>query len=359
MEPFTDEDGDMIVPPRDVKAKKREYGMLLQKVNKPLDSYATPVGTMPLWWCSEKLEGYKAIWDGGISIGKTDVPWNASRRVCTGLFTRYGNPIHAPKWYIDQLPRGVLLDGELYIPGRYSPITWNGTAFRADPDAVRPGIPERQLLGSIVRSFEPSPDWKKVVYMVCDNPPPVTFFEKGLVRAYGGKVLDYSKAEQYLVHCREQSTKWTIPSRRLDWVARYVEENCLNVRIHNRVPYMFQEFCDTVLSLGGEGVVLHRANRPWVTERSDGVLKFKPHDDGDGVIVAIEGGEGRNSGRMGAIVVKTMGVVINIGTGFTDDMRDDPAQFGIRVGAEITFRYRGLTADKMPSEARYMDVKDA
>lgn len=48
------------------------------------------------YWISEKLDGVRAIWDG-----KT-------------LQFRSGNPVPAPKWFIDALPRQPL-DGELWL----------------------------------------------------------------------------------------------------------------------------------------------------------------------------------------------------------------------------------------------------
>ena len=45
---------------------------------------------------SEKYDGVRAIWDG------------------SKLLSRQGNPIHAPNWFTEPLPKGVVLDGELW-----------------------------------------------------------------------------------------------------------------------------------------------------------------------------------------------------------------------------------------------------
>ncbi|HMA79100.1 MAG TPA: hypothetical protein VKP88_08340, partial [Candidatus Paceibacterota bacterium] len=76
---------------------------------------------------SEKLDGMRALWDGGVSRGDAteNVPWASVtnpktgekkakiKPIATGLWSRYGSPINAPDWFLDQLPT-VPLDGELY-----------------------------------------------------------------------------------------------------------------------------------------------------------------------------------------------------------------------------------------------------
>ena len=49
------------------------------------------------WWMSEKLDGIRAIWTG------------------KELLTRTGRLIHAPRWFTDEFPKNIALDGELYL----------------------------------------------------------------------------------------------------------------------------------------------------------------------------------------------------------------------------------------------------
>lgn len=49
------------------------------------------------WWCSEKLDGVRAVWDG----------------VNRCFWSRAGNLIHAPSEFVEEFP-DVTLDGELY-----------------------------------------------------------------------------------------------------------------------------------------------------------------------------------------------------------------------------------------------------
>lgn len=49
------------------------------------------------WWCSEKLDGVRAYWNG------------------KDFISRQGNIFHAPEWFKAALPKDEVLDGELWI----------------------------------------------------------------------------------------------------------------------------------------------------------------------------------------------------------------------------------------------------
>src|SRR5690606_38659901 len=103
------------------------------------------------WMASEKLDGNRCMWDGGITRGmkKFNVPWAntdkddryVKQQYATGLWSRYGNVIHAPDEWLDQLPK-ILLDGEL-------------------------DCGNRQTLVSIIKKLNPDPEeWKRVKFKV-------------------------------------------------------------------------------------------------------------------------------------------------------------------------------------------------
>lgn len=82
------------------------------------------------WWVSEKLDGWRAFWDGSC------------------LRTRTWRVIHAPDAITALLPKGIALDGEL----------WAG----------RGGFRTVQSLGQLDRPGDPR--WAGVRYMVFDCP---------------------------------------------------------------------------------------------------------------------------------------------------------------------------------------------
>ena len=73
-------------------AKKREPPkVLLAKAYE--QGTHNPVGM----WCSEKLDGVRAWWDG------------------TNFWSRQGNLFYAPNWFKALFPNNIVLDGELYL----------------------------------------------------------------------------------------------------------------------------------------------------------------------------------------------------------------------------------------------------
>lgn len=83
------------------------------------------------WFMSEKLNGFRAIWNG------------------YALVSRTGKPFNAPDWFTEQLPLGTPLDGELWAGYGVSlaelqsrvrgsnPADWQGIKFHVFdiPDA--------------------------------------------------------------------------------------------------------------------------------------------------------------------------------------------------------------------------------
>ena len=105
---------------------------------------------------SEKLDGTRCFWDGGVSrdLPTDSVPWASIldpktgkkkakiKPLATGLWSRYGNPIMAPDWFLNGLP-ACPLDGEL----------WAGRG-------------NFQLCRSICGGDEPDPRFKQIKYAV-------------------------------------------------------------------------------------------------------------------------------------------------------------------------------------------------
>jgi DNA ligase-1 len=112
---------------------------------------------------------------------------------------------------------------------------------------------------------------------------------------------------------------------------------------------------DRVVAKGGEGLILHQASAPHLSGRSDYLMKLKPHQDMEAVVVDHIPGTGRLSGKMGALMVQLeSGLKFKIGTGFTDEQRTNPP----RIGEVITFRYQGLTKRGVPRFASFLRIRN-
>ena len=110
----------------------------------------------------------------------------------------------------------------------------------------------------------------------------------------------------------------------------------------------------TVVAAGGEGLVLQHEGARYRAGRSDGVLKYKPHDDAEARVIAHTPGRGKYRGMLGALVVERAdGLRFRIGSGFSDAERASPPP----VGSIVTYRYNGLSSRGMPRFARFLRVR--
>jgi DNA ligase-1 len=314
------------------------------------------------WYMSEKLDGMRAIWDGGITRGayKATVPWaNTAKDAryktaqrCTGLWTRYGHVIHAPDFWLDKLPKGVCLDGELYGPT----------------------IP-RETLFSIVKSQTPViPQWHNVCYYTFDMPHPrilfgnreikntnfkATFDEivdsfeplRGLVGSLSPRLLTFSEVKGKL---QEFASHTLVP---------------LPQQVVIDVPHI-DKYMREVTDAGGEGVILRSPGSSWHPYRSYELLKYKFKQDDEGTVVGYTTGLGKYLGMMGALIVQYRGDKTFNLSGFTNQERtlSDPqwcvdhpdttcppriVSSHFPIGSQVSFTYRELSDDGIPIEARY------
>lgn len=234
------------------------------------------------WWMSEKYDGLRAYWDG------------------QKLWSRKGNLIHAPDYFLAEFPRDIVLDGELWI-----------------------GHGKFEETMSIVRSERPDDRWKRVCYMVFDAPQAKGAFEQ-----------------------RMQFLRATV-SEGNRFVRVVAQERCQDV------AQLLAER-DRVVRQGGEGLMLRQPESAYEAGRSSTLLKVKPYDDAEATVIAYEPGKGKFAGKVGALRVRADdGREFSIGSGLTDADRESPPP----VGTVITYRFRGLTAKGLPRFPSYLRVR--
>ncbi|OYX27929.1 MAG: DNA ligase [Hydrogenophilales bacterium 32-62-9] len=111
---------------------------------------------------------------------------------------------------------------------------------------------------------------------------------------------------------------------------------------------------DAVVKAGGEGLMLHRADAPYLTGRSDVLLKLKPWQDAEAVVVGYKPGKGKYQDMTGALEMEMPdGRRFHMGSGLSDALRRQPPPIGTR----ITYRYQHLTKNGMPRFPRYLRVR--
>ena len=211
---------------------------------------------------------------------------------------RSGRQVNAPAWFTEALPAEPL-DGELWMGRR-----------------------RFEELSGIVRKQQPrDEEWQRVKFMVFERP---------------GAAGDFSNRIEGLSNLVKQAG--------VPWLA-VVEQ----FRVSDRQALKMK--LDEIVAAGGEGLMLHRADAPYMTGRSDVLLKLKPLRDAEASVVAHVPGRGRLSGMMGALQVETPeGLRFEIGTGFTDAVRRNPPP----VGSVVTYQYRDLTKNGVPRFVNYL-----
>ncbi len=352
---------------------KREYVQLAHDFDAKKHS---PAG----WFMSEKLDGQRAWWDGGISRGKlaAEVPYANTVKdhirkeivTATGLYSRGGNVIHAPAWFLDQLPK-FPIDGELWLGrGRFQDVE------------------------KCVKDIDPGPVWKDVKYMIFDAPEPTYLFLDG----------DISIRSEYKVYLRGCVEWWkrfyTSPGPwgicpTYEAVHNFLCDHIkmtANLKVHTQFrmpfngPVAFEELyrqLNEITDQGGEGLMLRKPSALWEPKRSWNILKVKKFKDAEATVIGYTTGRETDRGSkllgmMGALITNFNGKRLEL-SGFTeaerilsgiDSINDltarewassnpekevpnwiNNAQFP--RGSKVTFRYRELTDDGIPKEARY------
>ena len=86
-------------------------------------------------------------------------------------------------------------------------------------------------------------------------------------------------------------------------------------------------------------------------KRSNTLLKVKSVVEDEAVVVGHQAGKGKNSGRLGALIVRNkQRIQFKIGSGFTDLERDDPPE----VGSTVKYCYQELTEAGKPRFPTYV-----
>jgi len=241
------------------------------------------------WWVSHKLDGVRCWWDG------------------KQFWSRLGNEYHAPQWYKDQLPKNVILDGELFA-GR--------GLFRKTISTVRKLVPTDE-------------EWKKLTYVVYDAPKFEGTFEERT-----------SYLETLFPTWDEKSSPGEV--RVLKQIKCKSEKHLL-------------ELLKQEEAREGEGLMLRAAGSRYEEGRSKTLLKVKSFFDSEAIVTAHTPGRGKHKGRLGALWVDWDGITFKIGGGLKDSVRKNPPP----IGARITFRYNEINKDSgKPKFGRFIAVRD-
>ena len=223
--------------------------------------------------------------------------WNGKQ-----LISKQGNIYHAPEWFLKDFPT-VPLDGELWIDRQ-----------------------QFEKVSGITRKHNATvEEWQKISFMIFDLPNSTANFSNRIEKM---QQLVSSSHSPYLKMVKQEK----------------VDNNT-----------QLQSLLEEVLTLGGEGLMLHHQHAYYQAKRSKDLMKLKSYQDAEAVLKQHVPGKGRNTGRLGALVVETKdGIQFKIGTGFSDQERINPPP----IGAIITYKYVGKTKNNVPRFASFMRIRE-
>jgi len=337
------------------------------------------------YYISEKLDGVRVFWDGGLTRGRptVSVPWagiinpktgqqkDKIRPTASGLWSRYGNPISAPDWFLNQLPP-IPIDGELFA-----------------------GRGKFQKTVSYVKKEEPvDAEWENINFLAFSCPSLWSVMQTGEIK--NAQMVCNLVREDIEAYVRSIATPdWqhlTAPSfeSELANLNAYLDSTneVLELVQQTKLPLDHDEALDVamrrmhdVTSVGGEGIIIRNPAATWTPKRTADILKGKQVLDAEGTVVGFTSGRKTDKGskllgKIGALILDFNGKRLEL-SGLTDEERlfatdgglcyaesypgiDMPDNFEgkhFKRGDRVSFIYRELSDDGIPKEARYYRMR--
>lgn len=217
------------------------------------------------------------------------------------LISKQGNVFTAPTWFIKSFP-ATKMDGELWIARQ-----------------------QFEKVSGIVRTQDNQNEhWKQVKFMIFDLPESTASFEQRINKMQG---IVTEATSPYLQMIKQQK----LPNTKV----------------------LF-DLLNNVVMGQGEGLMLHHQNALYQTKRSRDLMKLKKFEDAEATVIAYIPGKGKYEGLLGSILVKNKeGVTFKIGSGFSDQERNNPPA----IGSVITYRFTGKTNNNIPRFASFVRVR--
>lgn len=277
----------------------------------------------------------------------------------------------APDEFLDKLPP-FPLDGEL----------WAGRG-------------NFQLCRSVCAGDDPDPRFmEKIKFAAFSSPPVSALFQTGLVKNTNMLTdMDFMEIQKWLatrpVELHAPAKGSTLEQELFalqswdGWDDQlFILKQIVLPNDETEAVLELNRHMETFLDGGAEGVILRDPLAKWTPKRIHYCLKFKPFDDAEGVLVGFTSGRETDKGSkllgmIGALVLDYKGNRLEL-AGLTNEERqfatdsmskwasenpgvDMPSDFQgkhFKLGQTITFKYRELSDDGIPKEARFWRSRD-
>ncbi len=221
--------------------------------------------------------------------------WDGSQ-----LYSKNGNRLAAPPEFTADLPP-FPLEGEL----------WGGRGTF-------------EQTASIVMHQQPHAGWLQLQFAVFDVPATPGPFRKRITAA----VIWFTKSPSPNAFVVEQ------------------------IPVENHA-HLDQEL-KRIEALGGEGLIIRDPDALYQAGRRPHILKAKNFHDAEATVIAHLPGKGRNSGRLGALLVRAAdGTEFRIGSGLSDTDRDNPPA----INTVINYKHHGYYQSGIPKFPSYLRIR--
>jgi len=109
-----------------------------------------------------------------------------------------------------------------------------------------------------------------------------------------------------------------------------------------------------ILDKGGEGVMLRKPQSLYQHKRSSDLLKLKRSQSAEAVVIGHAEGQGKHTGRVGALIASYAGQTFKLGTGLSNEDRENPP----KAGELVTFSYFETTNSGKPRHPVFVGVRN-
>lgn len=261
----------------------------------PIEKY--PVKDNTEIWLTEKLNGVRATYYKGKLYARSGVPFEGLEHI-TNILERFDR----------DAGNTMVLDGELTLKEK---------GGLSDNEAFR-------ITTGVINS---SNDDKTTICYTIFDVLPASEFEKGQSRAsYRDRrvILDYIQSI-----LPEDSSVLILP-----------------VLYHGTDVSKIDVYLDEMVREDKEGLMLN-LNVPYKCKRHNGILKVKRFYTMDLRIIGCEEGTGRLAGTLGSLVVDYKGNEVRVGSGFTDEQRNELwKNRESTIGLLCEVKYKEISYDK-------------
>lgn len=301
---------------------------------------------------SRKLNGRKIVWDGGVTRGMPaiGVPWykhggDRPGVIATGLWSRKGKVVRAPKWWLDCLPKYIPLEGEL----------WHN---------------DSKLYASVAASHDTiDPRWDVIKFIVY-NYKPYSLWDMHFLREETHKLI---RDSQFYAN-----SPYSIRLMRLDNAFNYLSEPFYTVgdifdyeKLREGVDLKQLLQQRTAGAHSWEGLMLANPNGMYTPFRSDSILKLKPEYDLEVTVVGHTRSQSTTYfNKLQSLCVRTVWdekvtsfhggkpeyigrtVFFHVGSGFSKSQREwDYVRENFPVGGEIRIKFNEIGEQGAPPSA--------